>query len=187
MKALTTLKLTSASRSASRISRSAASTVSAVRRVSPFRDWKTSWRRVLSASNMGRPGASSPGQTLILLHLGGASRRGTRYARTAALPKPALRAVGGDSRRALRPQAGLHGIEPVTELVLLRFQIFPRMFRGRNLQRQPFEHGQPVPFDRDHLARIVAQQPHRPDAKRPQDLDADSVVALVGLEAKALV
>ena len=52
--ALTTLKLTSASSSASRISRSAASTWASVRRASPRSDLKTSCRRVLSDSNMRR-------------------------------------------------------------------------------------------------------------------------------------
>ena len=51
--ALTTLKLTSASSSARRISPSTLSTVASVRRVSPLSDWKTSWRRLLSASNIG--------------------------------------------------------------------------------------------------------------------------------------
>ena len=50
--ALTTLKLTSASSSARRISPSTLSTVASVRRVSPLSDWKTSWRRLLSASNI---------------------------------------------------------------------------------------------------------------------------------------
>src|SRR4029450_9877641 len=74
-KAETTLKLTSASSSAVRISRRAASTVSSVRRVSLLSDWKTSWRRVLSVSNMtgsyetwsDLPGPPHFGQTLILL------------------------------------------------------------------------------------------------------------------------
>ena len=50
--ALTTRKLTSASSSASRISRSAASTDASVSRASPRSDLKTSCRRVLSDSNM---------------------------------------------------------------------------------------------------------------------------------------
>src|SRR5215831_9135954 len=50
--ALTTLKLTSASSRASRISRKAASTFSGVSRPSPRRDLKTSCRRVLRESNM---------------------------------------------------------------------------------------------------------------------------------------
>ena len=53
--ALTTLKLTSASSSASRISRSAASTFVSVRRPSPRIERKTSCRRVLSASNITDP------------------------------------------------------------------------------------------------------------------------------------
>ena len=53
MNALTTLKLTSASSSAIRISRSAASTVCSVRRTSPRSDRKTPWRRSLSESNIG--------------------------------------------------------------------------------------------------------------------------------------
>ncbi len=52
MNALTTRKFTSASSSASRISRSAASTVASVSRASPRRDLKTSCRRVLSDSNI---------------------------------------------------------------------------------------------------------------------------------------
>src|SRR5687767_8296453 len=62
MNALTTLKLTSASSSASRISRSAASTCSGVSRTSPRSDLKTSWMRVLSESNMedGTPAALNP-------------------------------------------------------------------------------------------------------------------------------
>ena len=52
MNALTTLKLTSASSSAIRISRRAASTVASVSRASPRSERKTSWRRVLSDSNM---------------------------------------------------------------------------------------------------------------------------------------
>ena len=70
MNALTTLKLTSASSSASRISRSAVSTCSGVSRTSPRSDWKTSWMRVLSDSNMeaGTYGRAKPNaaQTLIL-------------------------------------------------------------------------------------------------------------------------
>src|SRR5690349_9900647 len=52
MKALTTLKLTSASSSAMRISRSAASTVCSVRRASPRRERNTPCSRSLSESNM---------------------------------------------------------------------------------------------------------------------------------------
>ena len=34
---------------------------------------------------------------------------------------------------------------------------------------------------------IVGQKPHRPDPEILEDLDADAIVALVGLEAEALV
>src|SRR4030095_12279009 len=74
MNALTTLKLTSASSSASRISRSAVSTCSGVSRTSPRSDLKTSWMRVLSDSNMEDGGLwryTHLAQTLILGELVG--------------------------------------------------------------------------------------------------------------------
>ena len=50
----------------------ARSTVDSVRRVSPLSDWKTSWSRLLSASNIEgrtRRGPRPTAQTLILLEL----------------------------------------------------------------------------------------------------------------------
>src|SRR4051812_4276877 len=66
--ALTTLKLTSASRSASRISRSAASMFSGVSFASPRSVLKTSCRRVLSESNMSLSCSSAkPYRSTVLL------------------------------------------------------------------------------------------------------------------------
>ena len=55
MNALTTLKLTSASSSARRISRSTSSTCDSVRRTSPLRAVKAFWIRELSESNIVYP------------------------------------------------------------------------------------------------------------------------------------
>ena len=73
------------------------------------------------------------------------------------------------------------------ELVLLGLQVAPGVLRGGNFERHRFDDRQPVALDAHELARVVGQQPHRADAEVAQDLRADAVVALVGLEAEPLV
>jgi len=46
---------------------------------------------------------------------------------------------------------------------------------------------QPVAFDGDELAGIVAYEAHGADAEVSQDLHADAVVSLVGFEPKAFI
>src|SRR3954468_11314817 len=167
MKALTTLKLTSASSSAIRISRSATSTVASVRRVSP-RIWrKTSWRRVDSESNMAGMDAVSPTGANVY-------RRGKRdLVQVERFEPPASRTLDP-------PQL-------VPELFLLRPEVTGGRDRRRNLERQPFRDRQAVAFETDELPRVVREQPHAADAQILEDLHADPVVALVGLEPEALV
>src|SRR5262245_2056030 len=158
MNALTTLKLTSASSSASRISRSAFSTCSGVSRTSPRSDLKTSWMRVLSDSNMGTYARAKPN-----------GRKRLSYGRLYGLGKPLYRG------------------ELVAQLVLLGLQVLARRLRRGNLQRNCLGDRESVPLQADKFPRVVRQQPHGFDAEIRQDLRPDPIVALVGFEAEALV
>ena len=73
------------------------------------------------------------------------------------------------------------------ELLLLGLEVPAGVVRGGDFERQPFRHRELVPLDAHQFPWIVREQPHRPDAQILQDLDADPVVALVGLEPQALV
>ncbi len=124
--ALTTLKLTSASSSAIRISRSAASTDCSVRRASP-RIWrKTSWRRSLRESNMtvrpaprpphGRPDARR--QTVILAAV---RRRGqtapcSRPGANPQLPTPNLQGTPNSQLSRGRSPSGTRACPRTAEL-----------------------------------------------------------------------
>src|SRR5258705_3174816 len=80
-----------------------------------------------------------------------------------------------------------YGRELVSEFVLLRFQVLPRGFRGRNFEWDGLGDRQAVALQADELPRVVRQQPHRPDAEVAENLRADAVIALVRLEAEAFV
>src|SRR3982751_2921798 len=89
---------------------------------------------------------------------------------------------------SLLPATGRsHAFQPVAELVLLRLQIALCVDRRLDLQRDPFRDRQAVAFEAHQLARVVRQQAHGLDPEILQDLDADAVVTLIGLEAETLV
>src|SRR5262245_23112344 len=77
--------------------------------------------------------------------------------------------------------------ELVSELFFLGLQIPARRLGCRDFEREPLAQRQPIPLDADEFSRIVAQQAHRSNAEIPKNLNAHSVIALVGLEAKTLV
>src|SRR5215203_2485685 len=91
-------------------------------------------------------------------------------------------AGAGPSVRSL-----LDSRELVPQLLLLRLEVAAGVIGRRDLERQPFDDGELVALDADQLARIVRQQAHRTDPEILQDLDADAVVALIGLETEPLV
>src|SRR5216684_477000 len=88
---------------------------------------------------------------------------------------------------ALSPKPFLHRRQFVPHLVLLGLEVSTRRLRGGNFERQPLRDGQAVTFDADELPRVVAEQPHRTHAEIAQNLHADAVVALVGLESETFV
>src|SRR5207248_5319659 len=90
-------------------------------------------------------------------------------------------------RRRRTESSRSHALEAVPELVLLGLEVAQRRLRRGNLERQPLGDRQAVALEADQLARVVGQQPHRADVQVLQDLDADAVVALIRLEAEALV
>ena len=73
------------------------------------------------------------------------------------------------------------------ELFFLGLEISPRRLRRWNFEREPLAHRLPVPFDSDKLPRVVAEQTHRADAELAENLNAQSIVALIRLESKPLV
>src|SRR5687767_6590196 len=81
----------------------------------------------------------------------------------------------------------LDGRQPMPQLVFLGLEVFAGGFAGGNLERNGFGYGEPVTLQADELARVVGQQSHRLDAEVAENLGADAVVTLIGLEAKALV
>src|SRR5215212_8267095 len=93
-------------------------------------------------------------------------------------------AYSGSAR--LRPRA-LHRRELMAHLFLFRLQIPSRRIGGGNFEWNPFANRQAVALDANELARVVAHQAHTPHAQLAENLDAHPVIALVGLEAEALV
>src|SRR5260221_10107795 len=77
--------------------------------------------------------------------------------------------------------------ELVPELLFLGLQIPPRRCVGRNFQRQPLGYREAVSLDADELARIITQKPHRPNPQLAQNLNADAVIPLIGLESEPFV
>src|SRR5687767_11547044 len=149
MNALTTLKLTSASSSARRISRSAASTVCSVRR-SPRSERKTPCRRSLSESNIGEavtafPEALRAYETNVYRKPGGLRRQLQECQKCQECQNL------GVCRRSDR-------CEFVPELLLLGLQVAPGVVRRCDLQGEPFRHRELVTLDADQLAGIVRQQ-----------------------------
>src|SRR5690242_14421152 len=82
---------------------------------------------------------------------------------------------------------GSNARQLVPELFFLGLEIPPREFRRRDLERQRLDDRQAVALEAHELPRVVCEEPHRPHAERAQNLRADAVVALVGLEAELLV
>src|SRR5687767_582998 len=77
--------------------------------------------------------------------------------------------------------------ELVAELFLFRLEVSPREGGRRDFEGNPFRHRELIALDTDELPRVVRQEAHRTDPEIAQNLDADAVVALIRLEAQALV
>ena len=58
----------------------------------------------------------------------------------------------------------------MSELLFLGLEVAARRFRRRDLERQPLADGKAVAFDAHELARVVAQEPHRSNAKLAENL-----------------
>src|SRR5260221_415899 len=96
--------------------------------------------------------------------------------------------VAEDGRRAQRL---LNHASPaqqdVARLFLLRLQVPPVRIGGRDLDGQAAHDLEAVAFEADELPRVVGEQTDLLHPELDQDLRADAVVALVGLEAERLV
>src|SRR5687767_10503234 len=77
--------------------------------------------------------------------------------------------------------------EQVAELVLLRLQVAAARVGGGDLERHPAHDLEAVPLEPDELPRVVRHQADLVEPQLVQDLRADPVVALVGLETQRLV
>src|SRR5260221_3241627 len=96
--------------------------------------------------------------------------------------------VAEDGRRAQRLlNHASHAPQDVAELFLLRLQVPPVRIGGRDLDGQAAHDLEAVAFEADELPRVVGEQTDLLHPELDQDLRADAVVALVGLEAERLV
>src|ERR1043166_2563001 len=77
--------------------------------------------------------------------------------------------------------------QQVTELLFLRLQVASCRLRRRNLDGHALAHDETVARDAIELAWIVAEEPERTDAEIAKDLDAGTIVAMIGAEAQTLV
>src|SRR6185295_18063604 len=80
-----------------------------------------------------------------------------------------------------------YAAQEVAELLLLRLQVAPGAVGGRHLEGHAVGDLQAVAGQAHELARVVGEQQDPVQAQLVQDLGPDAVVALVGLEAQALV
>src|SRR5208283_1918469 len=77
--------------------------------------------------------------------------------------------------------------EQMPQFFLLRLQVFFRVFRGRDLAWYTLGYLDTGAFERSDFIRIIRQQANLVYVQRLQDLDWHEELALVGLEAKALI
>src|SRR5688572_29785641 len=77
--------------------------------------------------------------------------------------------------------------QQVPELVLLGLQVAPARVGGGHLERQASHDLEAVALQPDELPRVVRHEPDLVEPQLVEDLRADPVVALVGLEAQRLV
>src|SRR5262245_38457967 len=75
----------------------------------------------------------------------------------------------------------------MSELFLLYFEILAGGRRGGALERQRLGKRDSVSRQADEFAGVIGQQPHGMDTQAAKDLGADAVIALIRLEAEALV
>src|SRR5262245_1785018 len=75
----------------------------------------------------------------------------------------------------------------VAELFRLGPRGAPVQVVGRRLDGKPLHDGEAVALEAHELARVVGQEAHPAHAQLREDLRADPVFALVGLEAERLV